>query len=142
MSETQRNDASTDTTNITAAEALETAQRALERVTEVEAQLDEAERELEAMQAQLPGIEARVDALEEQDEQTVERGDHRDQAVLDVLEPGEAVTVRRFRTLYRRHTDLKNSDTISERIRTFTSGPEFEPCGNRVWQYRPERGER
>jgi len=83
-------------------------------------------------------LEQRLDKLESEQEAEVSTAGHRDSAVLERLEAGEAVTVREFQSLYRRHTDMVNSSKIADRIRGLVSRPEFEQCGRQVWQYAPE----
>jgi predicted nuclease with TOPRIM domain len=118
------------------------ARQALAKVNEVEAELEALRPRIDALEAEIDALEDILDTLEERDDRTPGGGDHRDEAVLAALEPDEAVTVDRFHTLYKRHTDLKRSDTIRDRVETLVTGPDFERCGSRVWAYRPEGGSR
>lgn len=105
-------------------------------VAELAARVHDLEERLERYAERLAELEGDDEGA------TPSRGDHRDAAVLEALDPGETVAVRRFKKLYRRRTDLMNSGTIADRIRNLVTGPEFETCGDRVWQYRPQEGGR
>jgi len=95
---------------------------------------------VEELEAENQRLRERLDALEDGQEPEPATGDYRDAAVLEQLDPNEAVTTQRFQTLYKRHSDLVDSRTIAKRIKTLTSGPEFENCGSRVWRFTPQQG--
>lgn len=105
----------------------------------------ELEQECDALERRCDVLENRIEELERSKRDSecsseglsLDRGDHRDEAVLELLTPGEKVSPARFHELYRNHTDLLNRETIAKRVENLVSGPEFEGCGSRIWEYRP-----
>lgn len=63
--------------------------------------------------------------------------DHRDQAVLDILEQKnpDRVSLQQLRSLYRKATDVRQSETLKERIRFLTTEGPFEHAGGQTWTY-------
>ncbi|PCR88670.1 hypothetical protein CP557_21820 [Natrinema ejinorense] len=64
----------------------------------------------------------------------------RDQAVLDVLaERGPCkIEVSELKQLYRRHTDIKNSRTLDDRVKHLTRDGPFEFVSPALWEYVPD----
>lgn len=65
------------------------------------------------------------------------RFDHRDREVLAAIaddEP-ETISLRRFQSLYRKLTDVRNPNTMEDRIRHLTNEGPFEFKRNQTWEY-------
>jgi hypothetical protein len=99
---------------------------------------------VEALRKKVNTLEARIDELEAQSDGT-ENGegseprrtgrDGRDQAVLDELDAGEVVSLRRLQGLYRTHTDIRSERTLKNRVRSLTKRSEFEQAAHAKWRY-------
>lgn len=98
-------------------EAAPTVPELLSRIEELEARLSEVE-------GQLDGRETSGGAG---------YGDHRDQAVLDVLEPGAIVRLATVRKLYRKHTDITNDRTVKRRTKALLQDGPFKTDGRQSW---------
>ncbi|WP_135535400.1 hypothetical protein [Halostella pelagica] len=112
-----------DRPDVAPGDALQVAQRALSKVDE---------------------LEQRVDELEETTDAAASGGrdfDDRDSAVVERLDPGEAVPVGRLRKLYRRHTDIRSEDTLKKRIQGLVASPDFAIAGVGEIHYDPDGGD-
>jgi hypothetical protein len=61
--------------------------------------------------------------------------DARDSAVVDALDAGDVLGLKTFRRLYRDRTDIRQSDTVAERVRNLTQTEFFEEAGHSRWRY-------
>lgn len=63
--------------------------------------------------------------------------DERDARVLAALREckPEKVHVRDLRKLYKRKTDIRRRETLSDRVRTLTEHGPFERAGRQKWRY-------
>jgi hypothetical protein len=62
--------------------------------------------------------------------------DYGDARVLDVLESGQTVHLRDLRRLYFEHTDIRDGDTVRDRIQDLVESSAFEPAAkHQRWTY-------
>lgn len=61
--------------------------------------------------------------------------DYRDARVLEALDQGETVPLRKLRELYLDLTDVRESDTLRKRIKTIAESEAFEKTGQQRWKY-------
>lgn len=66
--------------------------------------------------------------------------DRRDQAVLESLaaDDPDAVPVKDLRKRYRKLTDIRQDETLKDRVKTLTNYGPFEYKSGSVWHYAPE----
>lgn len=95
----------------------------------------------------LADLEARIERIESvlglDDLQPVsdQHFDERDARVLAALQEcdPEKVHVTDLRTLYKRKTDIRRRETLSERVKTLVTHGPFEDCGRQKWRYVGDR---
>jgi uncharacterized protein Yka (UPF0111/DUF47 family) len=93
----------------------------LKRVNELEERVDDLEQTVSKPKNQSTGSRSGTDG--------------RDQAVLDQLEDGDVVNVRKLKQLYRTNTDIRAKRTLKNRVKSVTNRPEFEYLAPGKWQY-------
>lgn len=97
---------------------------------------------VDRLAAEVERLEERVAELEAQDgspsSSTLPEGatDYRDARVIEALTPGETVTPRRLRDLYRDRTDIRDSDTLRDRTKALVGREPFEPTGQSTWRFK------
>jgi hypothetical protein len=93
-----------------------------------------------ALREEVARLRDRVDALEEQ----VGAGtsslppaakDYRDARVLKALDAGDVVPLQRLRTLYQERSDVRDADTLRDRVESLVSSDAFENIGMQRWRY-------
>jgi hypothetical protein len=104
--------------------------------------IEELAAEVERLRQRVTDLEARLDEADASGSSALPTGarDHRDAAVLEVLEAGERVTSRDLQKLYRKRTDIHRDDTVEERQRELTKRDAFEILGYGEFRYRPVDG--
>lgn len=105
--------------------------------------------EVDQLRERLDQLEARLDAPSTTPETDATDGpsprdwldvpaDHRDEAVVSALTPGETYSIPDLRDAYRRETDIRASSTLRERVKTLLQSSAFTRIGNnRLWRYTP-----
>lgn len=98
--------------------------------------VDRLEREVATLRAQ---IEEDADTASS----TLPPGasDYRDARVLEALAPGDTVGPGTLQDLYRDRTDVRDRETLRERIKSLVERGPFEHASRRRWRYVPEGGD-
>lgn len=96
--------------------------------------------ELVAVRKEIAQLRQRISDLEDQmgpSESTLPPAakDYRDARVLERLDEGEVVTLKRLQVLYQEFTDVKDRDTMRDRIEHLVQTPAFNRLAFQKWQY-------
>jgi len=98
-----------------------------------------------ALREEVARLRDRVDALEDQigGSSTLPRHakDYRDARVLAALDAGDEVHLDRIRTLYQERSDVRDADTLRDRVRDLVQTEAFTPTGRQRWRYHGPGGE-
>lgn len=94
--------------------------------------------EFERLLQRVDELEARLEDEREADDSSGGGSvlvDRRDAAVMDCLGHGTTINVNQLEALYRSKTDVRNSSTIKNRIRSLTERDEFEYLQPGTWRF-------
>jgi hypothetical protein len=91
--------------------------------------------ELAELRKRVTELEERIEQLEDGSTPSAPGVDPRDAAVIRDLEPGDTIGLSQLRQRYRTRTDVRSSNTLTERIRTLVTDGPFESAGLQVWRY-------
>ncbi|WP_136690071.1 hypothetical protein [Halorhabdus amylolytica] len=107
--------------------------------TTIDSDVEALRAEVASLHKELAEAKQRITALEDRLENgsTLPPGaaDHRDARVLEAIEPGDVVQLRTLRSLYEDRTDIRDEETLRERIKDLTRRDAFELVGRQHWQY-------
>lgn len=95
--------------------------------------------EVQALRRDLARAEDRIADLEEQvgpsSSLPAAASDWRDARVFEALDAGQVIGVSTFRDVVAEATDIRDSDTITERVKSLAQGPAFEQVGSQRWRF-------
>lgn len=113
---------------------------AAERIEQLESELSDTNRTLNTVFNYIEQLEDRIEQLEENqnagngDNNSTRGGygfgDDRDASVLDTMERGETYPVKAIKARYIGETDIRNEETLRNRVTTLCDSQLFEPAGH------------
>lgn len=102
--------------------------------------------EIRALRDRVDDLERRLDRLESDGSAAADTSqpgvsDHRDAAVVDALEHGQVVNASDLHALYRKRTDICDSDTSRQRVKQLVTNGPFGRVGPGPARWRYTGGE-
>jgi len=102
-------------------------------------QIEALREEIDQLHLELAKARQRITDLEERVESSSTlppaASDWRDARVLDALEEGDYLSVTEFRDLIKSRTDVREQETVTERLKGLVKSDAFETAGTRRWRY-------
>jgi len=101
---------------------------------------DRLEQRIAALEEEHSRLRDRIDELErkldsESSALPAAASDYRDARVLDGLQVGDEPRLSTLQTLYLGRTDIRDDETLRDRIEDLVESPAFETIGYQQWRY-------
>jgi len=100
---------------------------------------EQSDEEIVELRRELAALRRRVTELEQRINSTSTlppaASDYRDARVLDVLSRGQTLHLRQLRSIYFDLTDIRDKETVRDRIKDLVESEVFEKVGQQRWRY-------
>lgn len=104
-----------------------------ERLTPVSDPAEDVREEIEALRERVAELEAQVGTGSSTLPPAA--SDYRDARVLEAIDVGDDVHLRDIRELYTDRTDIRDGETLRDRVKDLVESEAFDHVGTQRWRY-------